>query len=261
MIADEELARFPDTFNGDDARLTQCIEALLSLDATGTLAPHGIGGHAHGLLSAAMHRLASQSRAAGVQGADLTQEAVAEAMKRWPDAQIAAMSRMKDAAMAAHKLCYEAMLKHPDVDTLGDDGELHKAIHAIVGVDTPNYVASPDHSAGAGGMAPQVDVGTIGHVSRDKTTLTAALMKVGQVEAQRKVGTVADISDEDLLRRAMSNLFPRSIRVPAWSRVSDVFGLGSTYSRQLCVRFGRDPETGKPTALAQPADADAEGAR
>jgi len=60
---------------------------------------------------------------------------------------IAAMSRMKDAAMVAHKLCYEAMLKHPDVETLGDDGELHKAIHAIVGVDTPNYVASPDRSA------------------------------------------------------------------------------------------------------------------
>ena len=87
MITAEELSRFPDTFNGDDAHLVRCIEALLSLDATGTLAPHGIGGHAHGLLSAAMHRLASQSRAAGVQGADLTQEAVAEAMKRWPDAQ------------------------------------------------------------------------------------------------------------------------------------------------------------------------------
>ena len=70
---------------------------------------------------------------------------------------IAAMSRMKDAAMVAHKLCYEAMLKHPDVDTLGDDGELHKAIHAIVGVDTPNYVASPDHSAGVGGMVPEHD--------------------------------------------------------------------------------------------------------
>lgn len=69
MITAEELAKFPDTFNGDDAHLVRCIEALLSLDATGTLVPHGIGGHARGLLSAAMHRLVIQSRAAGVQGA------------------------------------------------------------------------------------------------------------------------------------------------------------------------------------------------
>ena len=37
--------------------------------------------------AAAKLRKFIQSRAAGVQGADLTQEAVAEAMKRWPDAQ------------------------------------------------------------------------------------------------------------------------------------------------------------------------------
>ncbi len=70
MITAEELAKFPDTFNGDDAHLVQCIEALLSLDATGALVPHGIGGHARGLLSAAMHRLATQSRATGVWGVE-----------------------------------------------------------------------------------------------------------------------------------------------------------------------------------------------
>lgn len=53
----EELARFPDTFRGSDAHLVRCIEALLSLDAKNALVPHGIGGHAKGLLSAAMHRL------------------------------------------------------------------------------------------------------------------------------------------------------------------------------------------------------------
>lgn len=53
---------------------------------------------------------------------------------------VAAMSRMKDRAMEAHRICYEAMLRHPNVPELGDDGELHKAIHAIVGVDTPQYV-------------------------------------------------------------------------------------------------------------------------
>jgi hypothetical protein len=52
-----EMNRFPDEFNGDDGKLIACIEALLSLDAKNALAPHGIGGHARGLLSAAMHRL------------------------------------------------------------------------------------------------------------------------------------------------------------------------------------------------------------
>lgn len=59
-----EMNRFPDEFNGDDAKLIRCIEALLSLDAKKALVPHGIGGHARGLLSAAMHRL-SRSLAAG----------------------------------------------------------------------------------------------------------------------------------------------------------------------------------------------------
>jgi len=63
--AAEVLARFPDEFNGDNAHLVQCIEALLSLDAKGSLVPHGIGGHARGLLSAAMHRL---ERALSAQG-------------------------------------------------------------------------------------------------------------------------------------------------------------------------------------------------
>lgn len=59
-----DMNRFPDEFNGDDAKLVACIEALLSLDAKNALVPHGIGGHARGLLSAAMHRL-SRSLAAG----------------------------------------------------------------------------------------------------------------------------------------------------------------------------------------------------
>lgn len=58
-------------------------------------------------------------------------------------------------------------------------------------------------------------------------------------------GTVADISDENLLRRAVCHLAPRARTQPAWARISDVFALGSTYSAQLCRRFGRDPDTGK----------------
>jgi hypothetical protein len=48
-----------DEFNGDTAHLIRCIEALIALDAAGVLVPHGIGGHAHKLLSAAAVRLAN----------------------------------------------------------------------------------------------------------------------------------------------------------------------------------------------------------
>jgi len=46
-----------DDFKGDNAALCRSIEALLSLDAAGALVPHGVGGHARGLLSAAFVRL------------------------------------------------------------------------------------------------------------------------------------------------------------------------------------------------------------
>lgn len=62
-------------------------------------------------------------------------------------AAIRAMSRMKDAAMEAHRICYETMKRHPSVPELADDGVLHKAIHAIVGVDTPQYQLSAETEA------------------------------------------------------------------------------------------------------------------
>lgn len=46
-----------DDFNGDDAALCRGIDALLALDAAGALVPHGVGGHARSLLSAAYARL------------------------------------------------------------------------------------------------------------------------------------------------------------------------------------------------------------
>lgn len=48
----------PDDFRGDTATLVRNIIALLELDAEGALVPHGVGGHARGLLSAAAARLA-----------------------------------------------------------------------------------------------------------------------------------------------------------------------------------------------------------
>lgn len=69
-----------------------------------------------------------------------------------------------------------------------------------------------------------------------------------------RTGTVADYSDESLLRRAVLYVVNHRKREPAWSRVSKVFGLGSTYSAQLCRRFGIDPETGKDEASKEVGD-------
>ena len=61
-----------------------------------------------------------------------------------------------------------------------------------------------------------------------------------------RTGTVADIDDAALLRRAVVNAVARAKRRrgAAWLVVAEVFGLGSTYSAQLCRRFGFDPDTG-----------------
>jgi hypothetical protein len=48
-----------DTFNGDNAKLVESIKALLALDESGSLVPHGVGGHARQLLSAAASRLSA----------------------------------------------------------------------------------------------------------------------------------------------------------------------------------------------------------
>ena len=57
-------------------------------------------------------------------------------------------------------------------------------------------------------------------------------------------GTVSDISDEELLRRAVvcARAPNACVSHPRWFGVSRVFVLGSTYSQQLCRRFGLDPE-------------------
>lgn len=56
--------------------------------------------------------------------------------------------------------------------------------------------------------------------------------------------SVNDISDNDLLSRAVKNCRAKNGRgyQPRWVAVSDTFGLGSTYSWQLCRRFGLDPD-------------------
>lgn len=56
--------------------------------------------------------------------------------------------------------------------------------------------------------------------------------------------TVADIPDDELLRRAVSQARPiyKGGRQPKWAAVMDVFMLGSTYAHQLCRRFNIDPD-------------------
>lgn len=56
--------------------------------------------------------------------------------------------------------------------------------------------------------------------------------------------TVANIRDEDLLRRAVSNARATNRRgkQPRWVAVMDTFSLGSTFAHQLCARFHFDPD-------------------
>ncbi|WP_199855917.1 hypothetical protein [Burkholderia metallica] len=54
------MQQLTDDFRGDDAALVRSIQALIDLNDSGALVPHGIGGHARGMLSAAAVRLTSR---------------------------------------------------------------------------------------------------------------------------------------------------------------------------------------------------------
>jgi hypothetical protein len=58
--------------------------------------------------------------------------------------------------------------------------------------------------------------------------------------------SVADIPDTELLGRVVRSVTRKRPRRQefAWVAVMEAFGLGSTYSAQLCRRFGLDPDTG-----------------
>jgi hypothetical protein len=58
-------------------------------------------------------------------------------------------------------------------------------------------------------------------------------------------GTIADVPDGELLRRAVLSARAANrlcVTVPRWRAVMHVFGLGSTYADQLCRRFNLDPD-------------------
>lgn len=55
---------------------------------------------------------------------------------------------------------------------------------------------------------------------------------------------ISSIPDDHLLKRAVQNARPPTVTVGQyrWVVVGKVFGLGSTFSQQLCRRFGLDPD-------------------
>lgn len=65
-------------------------------------------------------------------------------------------------------------------------------------------------------------------------------------QAGNRIPDVNDIPDNDLLGRAIRSVKlrrgSRRPKVPRWTVVMDMFALGSTYSQQLCRRFGMDPD-------------------
>ena len=73
-----------------------------------------------------------------------------------------------------------------------------------------------------------------------------ALAELRARVAPTPTNTVADIPDADLVQRAVTlAISSKPRRMLAWAAVKDAFGLGSTYSSQLCERFGFDPDTGE----------------
>jgi len=54
------------------------------------------------------------------------------------------------------------------------------------------------------------------------------------------MGSVSDITDDELLGRAVRSVEKRGSRKVV--AVMDMFGLGSTYAHQLCHRYGVDPD-------------------
>lgn len=56
--------------------------------------------------------------------------------------------------------------------------------------------------------------------------------------------SVNDIADSELIRRVLYYLWKKrgAKRRPLWDAVGTHFCLGSTYSMQLCRRFGLNPD-------------------
>jgi hypothetical protein len=61
-----------------------------------------------------------------------------------------------------------------------------------------------------------------------------------------------EISAADLVERAVRNARPRGPRaMPRWACIKEAFGLGRTYSADLCWQHGLDPDESIPGTLCE----------
>lgn len=69
------------------------------------------------------------------------------------------------------------------------------------------------------------------------------MIPAGDNEVIEPLHHVSSIADEELLRRAVTAAKAQGRGYqPRWVAVMDCFLLGSTFSRQLCIRFGLNPD-------------------
>jgi len=110
-----------------------------------------------------------------------------------------------------------------------------KVCHMIAGSEA-NPAAAPQQMTTQGEGKPVVNVGTIGHVSRDKGTLTAALTKIGQMTQAEGAGREAVAPERlaaFLLRKVQGFNAPGKINVERFPRDLEMACkcLGMLYTR------------------------------
>jgi len=66
---------------------------------------------------------------------------------------------------------------------------------------------------------------------------------VGRNSAIMEFGGVRDISNADLVERAVRNATPHSLGPsPRWAAMMAVFAVGSTVAHEICEKYGLDPD-------------------
>ncbi|MGN4188740.1 hypothetical protein ACS0Y6_11490 [Burkholderia gladioli] len=153
-------AALTDDFRGNDANLVRSIEALIALNDEGALVPHGIGGLARVLLSAAAVRLTSPRAAVPApKGWKLvpiepTEDMIVDGFESWPDQFFskpevwASFEKMSGCARAAHKakLCYSAMLDAAPAAPVADEWDASQQAY-IESLDEPAQAVAADGAA------------------------------------------------------------------------------------------------------------------
>lgn len=72
--------------------------------------------------------------------------------------------------------------------------------------------------------------------------------------------SVTEISNEDLVKRAISSARPNRLGfAPRWVAVMDTFALGRTFANQLCEIHGLDPDETVSGYHCERCDEEAEG--